>query len=404
MSRRGSYFAARVLALVVLAVWAAGPVAAGDDWGADWSDDWSDDWGNGGDTGGPTGRTGSVSTPLDGWSASISGYLEFTGGALFPHHSATDDAVLAMPVALRIRSQFTSGRRFTVTGEMEYRNDPDRLFLDYAYGDLAFHAVDVRLGKQPLAWGSAWAFNPTDRINPRNLSGLAGVEPPGVTAIAPAVALGMRGSIDGYAALPNGSAAPVHEIPFGIRGRFYPGLWDIGAGMVRGVHQENTTPGSAVVRDFLIAEVAGSLGAVNLYGEASLEISSRDHHHEVLSMIDGAAGFRVDLGDHATLQVEYHYRGSDAALRDTADLQDRNYLLAVVTGATRQDIVRVTAAGLANLHDGSMVVLPEVTWIPVDDLELTAGAVVTTATGERNFTRDLPAGATRMFVKATWFF
>ena len=42
--------------------------------------------------------------------------------------------------------------------------------LDEAYVDFYFPSVDLRLGRQVVAWGTADAINPTDVVNPRSLS------------------------------------------------------------------------------------------------------------------------------------------------------------------------------------------------------------------------------------------
>lgn len=432
---------APVVALVVLIMSAimSAPLSA-DDW-ADLDDDWGDNDG------------------ID-----MSGYLESTGIALLPR-DFDGEPNFGLQSILRLRGRFEPASSLSVTVEAEYRDrraaanpltrqsligassldesgqaqfvgtDFNREFVfDYAYASARFGALDIRVGRQPLAWGSAYAFNPTERMNPASLAELTGIEPPGITAIAPSLSLGSGLGIEGYVAFEDRSRrataltalSEAHNIPFGLRARAYLGLWDFAAGFLRSVDAGGATAGAEgqlTVADYAVAEIAGPLGPVTVYGEAAVEVDP-DASWRLERSVDGAVGFQYELPFEVGLQAEYHRRGRGAADSEDYDPQERiagqlvarDYLVGVVDRYFFDDEVHATLAALTNLNDSSTMLIPELQYSPLPDLELGLGASVLLGPEDSEFdgrferptgngeTASIDLGRPQLFLSAKWYF
>ncbi len=439
------------------------PLAA-DDWD-DWNydaaatsnDDWNgDDW-NGDDWG--------------AWDAgddelSISGYFESTGIALLPRE-LDGEPHFGLQSILRLRGRFDPADSLSVTVEAEYRDrrgaanpltrqslmgapsldesaqgqfpstDFNREFVfDYAYASARFGPVDLRVGRQPLTWGTAYAFNPTELMNPASLAELTGVEPPGLTAIAPSISLGSGFGLEGYVAFEDRSRqatalsglAEAGNLPAGARARAYVGTWDLAAGVVRSVEAAPAAAGSDIapaVDDYAVAELAGPIGPVTFYGEAAVEIDP-DDQWEAERSIDGAVGFQYELPFEIGLQAEYHRRGRgetgpanyDPQARIAGRLAARDYLVGIVDFHLFDDRVHSVFAALTNLNDGSVAFMPEVQYSPYSDLEISLGGSVLFGPDESEFDGrfDLPTGPgpddvaevdiarSQLYLSAKWYF
>jgi hypothetical protein len=67
------------------------------------------------------------------------------------------------------------GRPFRLFGSVELRADfadhnRDRVFLEELYADLTYKALDLRVGRQVVAWGKTDLVNPTDHLSPRDFT------------------------------------------------------------------------------------------------------------------------------------------------------------------------------------------------------------------------------------------
>jgi hypothetical protein len=67
------------------------------------------------------------------------------------------------------------GRPLTLFSSVELRadfadHDRDRLYVEEAYADVRYKALDLRIGRQILAWGQADLVNPTDHLSPRDFT------------------------------------------------------------------------------------------------------------------------------------------------------------------------------------------------------------------------------------------
>ncbi|TVR30541.1 MAG: hypothetical protein EA404_11985 [Spirochaetaceae bacterium] len=438
---------AGLVALLVI----ASPALA-EDWGGD---DW-DDWNDWGDADAVSDSRDSHEWESGGWAASpdvsLSGYLETTGLAVLPRVPGRDSTHLGLQTLLRLRGRFEPATRLSVTletelidrrgathpairaGIMGVPTDPDtdsadsrQIHFDYLYGSAAFGAVDFRVGRQPLAWGTAYALNPTDLMNPASLAGLAGVEPPGITALSAGLTPGARWGLEGYLGFEDRSRHPtaledltgIDALPFGMRARAFIGMWDFALGMARATEFDRVS--TLHVDEYLTAEASGSIGELLLYGEAALDLSVMDNNWSRTDRyLDTAVGVQWDLLDNLSLQAEYHRRGAGATDPDEYSIADRlqgrltgrDYLAGIGNFSLRNDTIRLTMAALGNLRDRSYALLPEMTWSVVDDFQLALGGSVFLGPSDSEFdgrvsngnSGEIDTGRPQIYARATWYF
>lgn len=348
----------------------------------------------------------------------ISGYLETTALTVFPRRADSIDLRTGFQNLLRLRSFFEPSSNLSVTVDGAYldrrgvadpsvraemigmststemlrimnnRNSPGFRF-DYVYGSFSYRLLDLRIGKQPIAWGTAYAFNPTDLANPSYLSDLAGIEPPGLVALSPSVTIHRNWAFEGYLGFEDRdrSLEVVTELttfkdhPLGLRLRSFIGAWDFGLGYIRSleIHQQADLPTELVIEDNAALEFTGSVGGVTIYGEAAVSFDNAEMTTE--KSINAAFGFHYQLFGNLGLQVEYHRRGRgekdpdnyDVNLRLRGGMAARDYLVSVIDFMILNDDVRVVFSSLKNLNDQSTVLFPSLTYPVIQDFELELG-------------------------------
>ncbi len=84
-------------------------------------------------------------------------------------------------VILQTELRHEQGQRAAIFGAIEFRYDQadltrNRVYLDEAYINLYLGALDLRVGKQRIAWGRADGFNPTDNLSAWDFSDLLDTE------------------------------------------------------------------------------------------------------------------------------------------------------------------------------------------------------------------------------------
>jgi hypothetical protein len=97
----------------------------------------------------------------------------------------------------QVDGQAVFGRPLRLFGSVELRadfadHDRDRVYVEELYGDFTYKALDLRLGRQIIAWGKADLVNPTDHLAPRDFTDPleSDDERLGVWAIRPRLQLG----------------------------------------------------------------------------------------------------------------------------------------------------------------------------------------------------------------------
>lgn len=219
----------------------------------------------------------------------------------------------------------------------------------------------VKAGRQRVAWGTGFVWNPTDLLNPINPSAIERDEKQGVDAISATVETGALSRLEavfapGWTDKPSSVAA---------RGTFHRGEFDISlmAGTLRG----NWVGG---------ADFAGYLGDAGFRGEAA--VVDADSSTYLRGVLNGDYNFP---GGYYTI-IEYHFNGSGTANPDEYDylsLLDGNtinlarHYVALFATKSVSSLVNAGVYGLVNLNDGSALIGPNLTWSPVENLDAGVG-------------------------------
>lgn len=384
----------------------------------------------------------------------ISGYMESTGLVVIPRNSADIDPKIGLQNLLRLRSVFEPSSNLSVTVETEYLDrrgaaNPqirseiiglpekentlpasNQFSFDYVYGSLSWKNLDLRVGRQPLAWGTAYAFNPTDLINASSLGDLAGIEPSGIVAIAPNLTLGSSWGVEAYLGFEDQDRLTEHtqtikkteHFPLGIRLRSFMDAWDWSIGYARSSQTGHHKDGSGfLTKDYFTAEVVGPALGFTVYGETAVQLNNNDSNG-----IDAALGFQNQIFGNLGIQLEYHRKATgevikkdyDPYLRLQGELVARDYLVAVADFFILNDDMHIVAASLVNINDGSLALVPEATYTLFQDFELVLGASWFMGGNETEFdgrfklppekkyseSRGVDIGRPQIFISSTWHF
>lgn len=287
--------------------------------------------------------------------------------------------------------------------ELQAANPQDRfhsqLTVDHAWGLFSAGPLDLKLGKLPVAWGTAYAFNPLDRVNSDgDFGGAEGEETPGSTGILPALQLGGPLTLSGYlvyeeksrSAPAGASGGNPDNYPFGLKLQGYRGPVDWSLAFVKEVLYLDGTD-EYRRRYYLGGELFTAVGDGGLYAEAVCRMPGENgtidfsDKFEWTRLFEVAAGGEYTLEGGTTLRVEYYFHGAGAEDKDDYQplnllsgelaMLGRHYLFAMA-GRSFIDYLEVHLAALANLSDGSWVLLPEVSYALRPNVELTASGLL----------------------------
>jgi hypothetical protein len=265
--------------------------------------------------------------------------------------------------------------------------------LDRAFFILSPDFADFYIGRQPIAFGSARAVNPTDVLAPFTYEELDKEERIGVDAVRAKIPIGAMGEFDLGVVL--GDDLDRKESAAFVRSRLYALATDI-------------TLTTIAFRDNLLggADIARALGDAGFWLEAAYTFAqvfddrqSGEDYFRLTSGID--YNFACDL----YVYVEYHFNGAaedepedyllqinEASYRDAGVyLLGRHY---IIPGLSYQFTPLLIFSGsmLANAADGSIYFSPRLEYSFSEDVYLEAGAFV--AYGEKaKFVADASPGA-----------
>mgnify|MGYP005850833887 CR=1 FL=1 len=283
-----------------------------------------------------------------------------------------------------------------------YEDFHSSLTVDHAYGRANFGPLDLAFGTMPIAWGTAYVFNPTARAVPAGGLEPASEETPGIAALAPSLALGPGISIQAYLAFQDRSlrsASTLEEgrpenLPFGIKIQAVVGSFDLSFSFLREVIRAETLSGTAAFerRAWAGMDFSGALGPFGVYGEAALGLPSSVLAGTGPGTIDPVRDLEASVGFYGTVpgievevRGEYHYRGSGPSrpedydpailLSGESSVLGRHYVF-LHGSRTLADWWTLSFAGLANAADGSWILLPRLSWEAGANLEIEAGALI----------------------------
>ena len=221
--------------------------------------------------------------------------------------------------------------------------DTGELRVEHAWGLLDLGNFDIQAGKIPLAWGTAYVFNPSARVNPADSLNPGGdEETPGITGISSSVYLKNGLTVSAYLAAedrgreadPDMIARDAANIPWGTRIRAFAGPFDLSLGILREILYD--TPTSSYERPlWLSCDGVGNLAGQNLYWEAALRISDpsgnpADREWTFEDNLELAVGFHAlpSIFQGVEVRGEYFYQG-------TGSSRERGYEVLPILEGTR---------------------------------------------------------------------
>jgi hypothetical protein len=237
-------------------------------------------------------------------------------------------------------------------------------------------AVDIFVGRQPIAWGSARIISPTDVIAPFAFNELDKEELKGVDAVRVVVPLGTMDELEG--GIIAGKRLDPGENAFFLRGRTHQLKTDLSAMAM------------AFRNHFLFGlDIARSVAGMGLWLEAAYVIPDLfrpDATDKDSPYFRASIGTDFSLNDKTYGFIEYHFNGAGTsrpetsaslfqttAYRDGSDyLLGRHYL---GIGSTYQIAPLLAATGLVlfALSDESLMFAPNFEYNIAENIYLTAG-------------------------------
>lgn len=247
--------------------------------------------------------------------------------------------------------------------EMQFRQNLFRAFATvYAGG------AEVTVGRQRIAWGTGFAWNPTDLLNPFNPSAIELEEKTGVDAVHVTVPLTSLSRAEAVFAPGRGALKSSGAL------RFSGHVGEYDFSLMAGDFQDDRVLG---------ADFAGYLGSAGVRGE--LAHTWREGGDRFLrAVINADYNFPGDIYAFA----EFYYNGQGVSDKNNYQqvipelLTGRVFNLAKFYSAFSANksitpLLVLNVYGLANLNDGSSLLGPALTYSLFTDLEITVSAYLT---------------------------
>ncbi len=268
----------------------------------------------------------------------------------------SDDYVLAQMVD----SQRPWGLDWTLAEGPAYEAR-QRLFR--ASWQLHAKGVTVTAGRQRIAWGSGFAWNPTDVLNPFNPGAIELSERAGVDAAHFSIPQGALSRLELVVAQP----AVGERLSVAARAGTNYRSYDVR--LMAAHHRRGWVMGG----DF-----AGYLKSAGLRGEAAYTTGGAQGSY-LRAVLN--ADYTLEKGVYALAELYYNGRGAtqedrynfeDLLAGDTYNLAQ--WYVAVSLGASLTPLVSAGLYQLANLNDGSLLIGPSATVSVLENLEAAAAA------------------------------
>ncbi len=227
-----------------------------------------------------------------------------------------------------------------------------------AFASVYAGPVTATLGRQRVAWGTGFAWNPTDLLNPYNPAAIELGEKAGIDGLHVAAATGDFSRVEAAYAAGDG----IRESSLAVRGSSKVGEYDVS--VMTGYFRDDWVVGG----DF-----AGYLGDAGLRGEAAYTVAS-DRADYIRFTLTADRSFE---GDYYGF-VEYYHNGQGTTdksrynFREVLEGRSFNVARDYLAFSVMKSVTPLLAASLytlANLDDRSALVGPSVTYSLGDNAE-----------------------------------
>jgi len=295
----------------------------------------------------------------------VSGDLPMTGAGF------GDPTAAGVPEALKLSwAVFDEDSGFTLRGRV------DRFALR-----LRLPHFDLKVGRQPVSFGSSYFFTPLDLVAPFSPTVIDREYKPGVDAVRADVYIGTGGQITAVAAY--AGSWDLDGLVLAGHGRLSLGTWDFSL-LLGSIH-----------RDFVAGlDLTGSIAGVSLRASATVTLPPGFEDGDADPFLRLVAGFDHRFPAGITLLGELYYQ-SVGALRpdgyldfarsarfERGELWSMGRLYAALSVAAELNpIVSINAGLTVNLIDASALLSPGLSWSISDNADLVVGAML--ALGKR---------------------
>jgi hypothetical protein len=276
---------------------------------------------------------------------------------------------------------------------MALSSDQETLILDRALLKLYFKWFDFYIGKQMIAWGTGYAFNPTDIWNKKNPID-AEAPKTGVNALRMEIPFG---SVSGLSIVFSpGKNFDYSSAGFRLKGNI--GGYDLS---MCGMSIMNEEKSLLQIHRKLIAgaDLAGQIGDVGIWAEGAainpiLNNGEFGNFDSIYAQVD--AGLDYTFKNGLYIMVEYYYNGlgqyshkkytsSDFFNMLGGDMAGfaQNYLM----GGFRKDLFDryiLSVFGLGNINDYSVMILPSVEYDFNDNISMNLSGQIGVGNKERS--------------------
>lgn len=272
------------------------------------------------------------------------------------------------------------------------------LNLDHCWGSATIKKFNIQFGKIPLAWGTAYVFNPTSKASMPPFLDTVAEETPGTPAVMPSYAFNENFSILGYLAFQEKLAKKTallsdgepDNIPYGIKLQATTGKFDWSVSWIREVFYLNN---DYQKNYYLGADLVGAIGDVGVYGETAINFpcNAADtgfdfEGHDLKELIEISLGGDYFIsGADVTTRFELHHQGKGENEKSNYDFMRlltgelpilaEDYLF-LAAEKEFSDYYKLTIASILNLNDNSYVIFPEFSYSPYLDFNVSLGALL----------------------------
>jgi|SRR5690554_550203 len=257
--------------------------------------------------------------------------------------------------------------------------------------------MDIQFGKIPIGWGTGYAFNPTAKTHPVSFLDDISEETLGTLGILFGYALNDSTALQGYVAFEDKTRTHRPEngewerIPYGLKAQKIWGAFDFSLSWIREVMYQAEAQ-EYNQEYYLGGDFVGAVGDFGVYGEVTLNVPRNEDGkfgfsgHRTKDLLEYCVGGDYIFFDtDVTLRMEYYHQGRGVTKKADYDflqglsvgqeLQAEDYLL-ISLEKLFCDYYKFTIGSLVNINDGSLVLMPELTYDAADNLELILGSAV----------------------------
>ncbi len=265
-----------------------------------------------------------------------------------------------------------------------WRHTLYRGWLEYDAG-----SVNIKLGRQRIAWGSGRIWNPTDRFNPVQPTALELEQKLGVDAVRVAWNYTGNGSVIAVAAPPRTSSRTSRKLALRWQDTF--GEFDLAV-----------TGGRIGNENMFGLDITGNLGDAGVRMEWMQARNSRDGSYGQLSTGLDYTWYPALLPNGLYMALEYFYNGAASSPLLTQDrLNSRSsHLLGGMLGYDLTPLWRFDLLVIADMQRSGAFISPSLKWSASENVDITAFAQIPQGTGVSEFAVFEPLYA----VRADWYF